>query len=44
VPLPAAAYAAAMEHITKGKLGTAFKGHSEVGLKIEDLMKKEKSL
>lgn len=44
VPLPADAYAMALEHVKKNKLGTAFGGHSEVGLKIEDLLKKEKSL
>ncbi len=44
VALPAKAYDMAAENVKKGKLGTVFKGHSEVGLKIEDLLKKEKSL
>lgn len=44
VPLPAAAYKMAMDHVKAGKYGTAFAGHSEVGMKIEDLMKKEKTL
>lgn len=44
VPLPAEAYTLAQDHLTKGKVGTAFKGHSEVGMKIQDLLKKEKSL
>ncbi len=44
VPLPAEAYTLALDHLIKGKVGTAFKGHSEVGMKIQDLLKKEKSL
>lgn len=44
VPLPQEAYTMAMDHIKKNKIGTAFGGHSEVGMKIEDLLKKEKSL
>jgi phosphate transport system substrate-binding protein len=44
VPLPAEAYKMGLDHLTKNKLGTAFGGHSEVGMKIQDLMKKEKSL
>ena len=44
VPLPAAVYDLVKGHVAKGKVGTAFKGHSEVGMKIEDLLKKEKSL
>lgn len=41
VALPKKAYETAIEHFKKNKLGTVFKGHSEVGLKIEDLLKKE---
>lgn len=41
VPLPAKAYQMVQEHLAKVKLGTVFQGHSEVGLKIEDLLKKE---
>lgn len=44
VPLPPEAYKMGMDHIAKGKLGTAFTGHSQVGMKIGDLMKKEKTL
>ena len=43
VALPAKAYTTALDHVKKGKLGTVFGGHSEVGLKIEDLLKKEKT-
>lgn len=41
VPLPAKAYAIAQQHVTNKKLGTVFGGESEVGLKIEDLLKRE---
>lgn len=44
VPLPASAYAIGKEHVKKNKMGTVFGGHSEVGLKIDDLMKREGSL
>lgn len=44
VPLPGEAYTLGKEHVKKGMLGTAFGGHSQVGMKINDLMKKEKSL
>jgi phosphate transport system substrate-binding protein len=44
VPLPAKIYQLGEEHLTKGMLGTKFGGHSEIGLKIEDLMKKEGKL
>ncbi|WP_374035562.1 PstS family phosphate ABC transporter substrate-binding protein [Bdellovibrio bacteriovorus] len=44
VPLPAKAYDMVKEHVKKNKLGTVFGGHSEVGLKIEELMKREGSL
>ncbi len=44
VPLPARAYEMAQDNIKKNKMGTLFGGHSEVGLKIEDLMKRETSL
>lgn len=44
VSLPAKAYELGVEHVKKNKLGTVFAGHSEVGMKIEDLMKKEVSL
>ncbi len=41
IALPAKAYAMGEQHLTKKKLGTVFAGHSDVGLKVEDLMKKE---
>ncbi len=41
VALPAKAYQMADEHFTKGKLGTVFGSETHVGMKIEDLMKKE---
>jgi len=44
VPLPANIYAINAEHVAKKKLGTVFGGKSDVGLKIEDLVKKEASL
>ena len=41
IPLPSKVYNLGMEHVKKNKLGTVFGGHSEVGLKIEDLLKRE---
>ncbi len=41
VALPPKAYEIGAEHFAKGKLGTVFGSESHVGLKIEDLMKKE---
>jgi phosphate transport system substrate-binding protein len=41
IPLPAKIYEMALGHVEKKKLGTVFGGHSEIGMKIEDLMKKE---
>lgn len=41
VALPKKAYEIGMEHLTKKKMGTVFAGHSDVGIRIEDLMKKE---
>lgn len=41
VALPAKAYQMATEHFAKGKLGTVFASGAHVGLKIEELMKKE---
>lgn len=42
VALPPKAYTMGDKHLAEGKLGTVFGGHSEVGMKIEDLMKREK--
>lgn len=44
VALPAKAYELAAEHLKNNKLGTIFGGKSEVGLKIETLLKREGSL
>jgi phosphate transport system substrate-binding protein len=44
VPLPAAIYTINADNVNKKKLGTVFGGKSDVGLKIEDLVKKEASL
>lgn len=41
VPLPAKVYEGNLEHVTKRKLGTVFGGEESVGLKIEELMKRE---
>ena len=41
VPLPASAYTGNIEHMNKKKLGTVFGGHNEIGITIEDLMKRE---
>lgn len=41
VALPAKAYDVGKQHVKANKLGTVFGGHSEMGLKIEDLMKRE---
>jgi phosphate transport system substrate-binding protein len=41
VPLPPKAYDLALEHFNNAKLGTVFKGHSEIGMTIEQLLKKE---
>ena len=44
VALPAGIYTVNMEHVKTKKLGTVFGGKSDVGLKVEDLVKKEASL
>jgi phosphate transport system substrate-binding protein len=43
VALPQSAYTMGAEHLKKGKVGTVFGGTAEVGVKIEDLMKREAS-
>jgi len=43
VALPQSAYTMGAEHLKKGKIGTVFGGTAEVGVKIEDLMKREAS-
>lgn len=44
VSLPSTAYTTALEHVNAKKVGSAFGGHAPVGLRIEDLLKKEKGL
>ena len=41
VPLPANAYTGNLEHIAKKKYGSVFGGKNEVGITIEELMKRE---
>ena len=43
-PLPPQAYTTNLEHLNKKKLGTVFNGQPEVGLQIEELLKREASL
>jgi phosphate transport system substrate-binding protein len=44
VPLPDSAYKIGLEHIAKSKLGTVFNGTSEVGITVEELMRRESKL
>ncbi|MGH8718190.1 MAG: PstS family phosphate ABC transporter substrate-binding protein [Burkholderiales bacterium] len=44
VPLPASAYQQAQAHVKNKKLGTVFNGEAEVGLKIDELLKRDASL
>src|SRR5436190_7524628 len=44
VPLPDSAYKAAWEHVAKGKKGTVFGGTPEVGVTIDELLKREAKL
>ncbi|HEY9397714.1 MAG TPA: PstS family phosphate ABC transporter substrate-binding protein, partial [Burkholderiales bacterium] len=44
VPLPPQAYKTALEHVNNGKKGTVFGGHAEVGVTIEDLLKRDAKL
>ena len=41
VPLPAAAYTGNLDHVKKNKIGTVFGGTNEIGITIEELMKRE---
>jgi phosphate transport system substrate-binding protein len=41
VPLPDNAYKINREHLAKGKVGTVFGGEAEVGVTIEELLKRE---
>ncbi len=44
VKLPADIYKANLDHMSKGKKGTVFGGSNEVGLRIEELVKREAKL
>ena len=44
VPLPDPAYKTAWDHVQKGKKGTVFGGTAEVGITIEELLKREAKL
>jgi len=44
VPLPDSAYVTAWDHIQKGKKGTVFGGTADVGITIEELLKREAKL
>ena len=39
--MPPKAYTMGADHVAKGKIGTVFGGTAEVGVKIEDLLKRE---
>jgi phosphate transport system substrate-binding protein len=41
VALPQSAYTVGLDHLKKNKIGTVFGGEAEVGVKIEDLLKRE---
>jgi phosphate transport system substrate-binding protein len=41
LPLPEAAYHAAAERLAKRTIGSAFKGEPEVGVTVEELLKRE---
>jgi phosphate transport system substrate-binding protein len=44
VPLPDKVYTLGASRVKSGKLGTAFGGHADVGVTIDDLMKREPKL
>jgi phosphate transport system substrate-binding protein len=44
VPLPDVAYTTGWQHVVKGKKGTVFGGTAEVGVTIEELLKREAKL
>ena len=44
VPLPQNAYTVGLDHLKKGKVGTVFGGEPQVGVKIDDLLKREAKL
>ncbi len=44
IPLPEKSYEIGLKNVQAGKVGTVFDGHSAIGLKVEDLLKKESKL
>ena len=44
VKLPADIYKSNLKHMAEGKKGTVFGGSNEVGLRIEELVKREAKL
>ena len=44
VPLPKAAYAGNIKHAKSGKLGTVFGGKNEIGITVEEIMKREANM
>jgi phosphate transport system substrate-binding protein len=44
IPLPDAAYTSGIEHVAKNKLGTVFNGTAEVGVTIQELLRRESKL
>jgi phosphate transport system substrate-binding protein len=44
IPLPQQAYELVLGHFQHGKVGTAFQGVSTIGMKIEDLLRREAKL
>ena len=44
IALPKALYQSGLKNLSAGKLGTVFGGHSEVGMSLSDLVKKERKL
>jgi phosphate transport system substrate-binding protein len=44
VPLPDRVYAVGTDRLKGGKVGTAFGGHADVGVTIDDLVKREPKL
>ncbi|MGH7314076.1 MAG: PstS family phosphate ABC transporter substrate-binding protein [Candidatus Rokuibacteriota bacterium] len=44
LPLPDKAYAMTLDRFAKGKLGTGFGGQAEVGLAVEEILKREPKL
>ena len=41
VPLPQNVYTIGLDHVKRGKIGTVFGGEAEVGVKIDELLKRE---